>query len=635
MPSFRNKSRRVISAPADRVFDYLSDLDSYAKWAMSDPYTLAKTSQGPLGVGSTFLAELSVTTLGQKLHYAGVTLTVTEFVSNERIAFQMGDHEGGAWTRESCDLQPVAGGTEVTLTFEMAVPNRALALVMRPFVILGSLFVLLRGSGQLQGLKRFVESDHEMALAYRNRGVASSEEGEFKSAVLEFTRAIELDSDLASVYGDRGAAYNALGDYDRALADLSKAIELDPQAHHAYGVRASLYANLGQPGRALADLKEAIKLRPTNGNYHYTRGVLCAQMGEFERAIADLKEVLRIRSAATLKARARDKITELEGRLAAETWPRHVTADFEIDLPDGWVAWDPTRETVAVLSEDLLTWDPKLARRAEGAYTHQAGPARAFNAFDTESPPEALTTLSVARLRFPRPTTICAALSELTREPGSPIRVLSTETDLPIGEVNAGRADLITMVGAAESRQVQYVLLPEPRVLFCLNFTAEPSYYPALEPTFRQIAENFRTHPRLTIPKAEAQESTGHLVGGSTRLLEGDELLVKFEASRTHMVPFPSATGTLGVTDQRITFEPNFLLFWLRPNSIPLAEITSVKRAAMPWYHWIMWWRPAQWWSFKVGEREFRFLVFNAAGDEEFRWLAREAGWPVEDDARS
>ena len=132
MPSFRNKSRRVISAPADRVFEYLSDLDSYAKWAMSDPYTVKKTSRGPLGPGSTFLAELSVTTLGQKLDYAGVTLMVKEFVSNERIAFQMGDHEGGAWTRESCDLQPVAGGTEVTLTFEMAVPNRALAISWSP-----------------------------------------------------------------------------------------------------------------------------------------------------------------------------------------------------------------------------------------------------------------------------------------------------------------------------------------------------------------------------------------------------------------------------------------------------------------------------------------------------------------------
>jgi len=217
-------------------------------------------------------------------------------------------------------------------------------------------------------------------------------------------------------------------------------------------------------------------------------------------------------------------------------------------------------------------------------------------------------------------------------EADSHIRLLSAETDLTIGEVKAGRADLITIVGAADSRQVQYVFLPEPTALFVLTFTTGPKCYPALEQTFRQIAESFRARPRPTIPKGPAQEISGHLVGGSTRLLEGEEILVKFEASRTHMVPFPSATGTLGFTDQRITFEPNFLLFWLRPNSIPLAEITSVRRSAMPWYHWIMWWRPAQWWSFKVGEREFRFLVFDAVGDEQFRWLAREAGWPVEDD---
>ena len=98
-----------ISQPRDRVFDFLTDIDTLPKW-QTGVVQSKRISQGPVRVGFQFeeTAKLAL----WKLH---TVCTVTDIKANQRFAFDARssgplDYEG------SFDLQPVAGGTRLTLS---------------------------------------------------------------------------------------------------------------------------------------------------------------------------------------------------------------------------------------------------------------------------------------------------------------------------------------------------------------------------------------------------------------------------------------------------------------------------------------------------------------------------------------
>lgn len=90
-------------------------------------------------------------------------------------------------------------------------------------------------AGSLPNLDyRLVKSDLDMVIAempdfahaYYNRGNVSARLSDFKSAVVDYSKAIELDSEFAEAYYNRGLAHVYLGNTEEGVADLSKAGEL-------------------------------------------------------------------------------------------------------------------------------------------------------------------------------------------------------------------------------------------------------------------------------------------------------------------------------------------------------------------------------------------------------------------------
>lgn len=69
-------------------------------------------------------------------------------------------------------------------------------------------------------------------MAYKFRGDAKYELGDYRGAIVDYTKAIELDYDLSAAYYHRGAAKHMLGQKDSGCLDLSKAGELGHE--HAY-----------------------------------------------------------------------------------------------------------------------------------------------------------------------------------------------------------------------------------------------------------------------------------------------------------------------------------------------------------------------------------------------------------------
>ena len=74
----------------------------------------------------------------------------------------------------------------------------------------------------------------DFAHAYFNRANVSAKLSDFKSAIVDYSKAIEIDGRFAEAYFNRGLARVYTGNSEEGLADLSKAGELG--LFHAYNL---------------------------------------------------------------------------------------------------------------------------------------------------------------------------------------------------------------------------------------------------------------------------------------------------------------------------------------------------------------------------------------------------------------
>jgi tetratricopeptide (TPR) repeat protein len=82
-------------------------------------------------------------------------------------------------------------------------------------------------------------------------------------AVAAYTRAIEIDSQMAVAYKNRGLAYKAQGELDRACRDFDRAIELDAGLLAAYMNRGLILIRQGKDEEAEKDFERRLRGHPT------------------------------------------------------------------------------------------------------------------------------------------------------------------------------------------------------------------------------------------------------------------------------------------------------------------------------------------------------------------------------------
>ncbi len=199
----------------------------------------------------------------------------------------------------------------------------------------------------------------------------------------------------------------------------------------------------------------------------------------------------RVRQA-TMKPTPKPKPTPSLTPAPAPGWTRYTTDDFEIDLPDTWQTWDPTEESVDVIVAQVEERAPQLADPVEELLRNEEAPGWALAAIDTGSPAGLLRSFNVLEQDLEAPTTvrqIIAGSEEVLPDLGATL--LSSDADLQIRGLRAGRIEL-ALTGASGSRQLQYLVMPDPTRAFNLVFTTSPEDYAALEPTFEQIAGSFQ-----------------------------------------------------------------------------------------------------------------------------------------------
>jgi tetratricopeptide (TPR) repeat protein len=124
-------------------------------------------------------------------------------------------------------------------------------------------------------------------LAYRQEL-----DGDFVSAIANYTEAIRLSPDSPDAYYRRGSIHFKKGRLDQAIADFHQTLRLNPRYIDAYIERAEAFNDRGDYENALNDFAQAIILNPRYARIFYHRAGVHIQYNEPIYAINDYQKYL-------------------------------------------------------------------------------------------------------------------------------------------------------------------------------------------------------------------------------------------------------------------------------------------------------------------------------------------------------
>ncbi len=101
----------VINRPIEEVFAYVSDMTNHTRWN-SELVELKKTSEGPVGVGTTYTSEIKL--LGRRLEG---TFEILEYEPSHKIALKTSAGPISI-VSDVFTFEPVASGTKLTHVVE-------------------------------------------------------------------------------------------------------------------------------------------------------------------------------------------------------------------------------------------------------------------------------------------------------------------------------------------------------------------------------------------------------------------------------------------------------------------------------------------------------------------------------------
>ena len=131
-----------IKRPAEKVFAYTTDAKTWTKWQSTFPEA-EQTSQGPVGVGTTFKGTIRMMGLTMKW-----TARATEYQANRKFGKIISC--GSITNQQHNTYDPAGGGTKFTIVYDMKVGG--FMKLFSPMIVWSTRKALKKALGNLKGI---------------------------------------------------------------------------------------------------------------------------------------------------------------------------------------------------------------------------------------------------------------------------------------------------------------------------------------------------------------------------------------------------------------------------------------------------------------------------------------------------
>ena len=142
-------------------------------------------------------------------------------------------------------------------------------------------------------ISRGLVDRNDLATAYKNRGNAYDDKGQYEQALEDYARAVETNPQDAEAFNSRGTTYIALERYRLAVDDFDQAIRINHSSPVALGNRCFAKAVLGELEQALSDCTDALRIKRKYPAAYASRAITYLKLKRYDDAIADYTALLK------------------------------------------------------------------------------------------------------------------------------------------------------------------------------------------------------------------------------------------------------------------------------------------------------------------------------------------------------
>ncbi|NNJ09309.1 tetratricopeptide repeat protein [Chloroflexales bacterium ZM16-3] len=136
--------------------------------------------------------------------------------------------------------------------------------------------------------------ERERAIIYLYIGNALAFQDDWEGSLREYLEAVQTDHQLAEAHYNLGVAFAARGQIDRAVSAFRETLEHNPNLYEAHFALGRCYQKIDDAGRAYIHYSSACNARPQAAEPRYYMGLMHQSHGAHELAQKCFAEALRV-----------------------------------------------------------------------------------------------------------------------------------------------------------------------------------------------------------------------------------------------------------------------------------------------------------------------------------------------------
>lgn len=144
---------------------------------------------------------------------------------------------------------------------------------------------------RLRSTEQASETDPECANACNQRGIEFARQGEYQTALAEFTRAIRRDPTCADAFYNRALVAIEIGNIGQGASDLGTVIEIRPTFVEGRVHRGRLYVAMNEQDKAILEFTKAVEIDPRCAEALFQRSLVHYVRGEYGKARDDVERI--------------------------------------------------------------------------------------------------------------------------------------------------------------------------------------------------------------------------------------------------------------------------------------------------------------------------------------------------------